>query len=95
MSQFKPEEVKGLVRTEKQKGDKGRDKPYTAVLADGRKVSLDAGEASSLEKRLSKDRSRMEREGTREPEREKERREPTRVASEADRRAFLNQFKKA
>lgn len=92
---FKPEEVKGVVRTEQQKGDQHRDKPYTALLNNGERVRLDAGEAKSLENRLAKDRSRMEKEGTRQKEREPDRRAPNHVASEADKRAFLDRFKRS
>lgn len=66
MSQIKQEEIKGVVRNS--------DTTYTAVMADGSRRELDAGEYSSLERRLDKDRSRMEREGTREPQRDPERR---------------------
>ncbi len=65
MSQIKPEEVKGIVRN--------TDKTHTAVLSDGSRVKLDAGESSSLLNRLDKDRSRMEREGTRQENQGKER----------------------
>lgn len=64
---FKQEDVKGLVRNS--------DSTHTAVLKDGTRVTLDKGETYSLEKRLDKDRSTMEREGTREKEREPESRE--------------------
>lgn len=70
MSQIKPEEMKGLIRKEVAKGDEKRDKPYTAIMNDGSRVDLDASEAKSLQKRLDKDRSRMEKEGTRDKERE-------------------------
>lgn len=91
---FKPEEVSGLVRTEQKKGDENRDKPYTATLVDGRRVRLDASEARALENRLAKDKSRMERDGTRAREREPEKRSPNRQASQADTRAFLDQFER-
>lgn len=97
MSQFRQEEVKGLIRNDVDKRDKGekRQGEYTAVLNDGRKVLLDKGEASSLMSRLDKDRSRMEKDGSRSPEREPERRAPSQVASDRDKQAFLNRFKQS
>lgn len=98
MSQINPDNLVGLVRTETQKGDENREKPYTAIERvgydrDGKEIlrrrELDAGEAESLQKRLDKDRSRMEREGTRAPEREQERRLPQRTASREAQQEWL------
>lgn len=66
MSQIKQEDVHGIIRN--------KDTTYTAVMKDGERVTLDKGEYGSLERRLDKDRSRMEREGTRAVEREPEKR---------------------
>lgn len=104
MAQIKIENVVGLVRPEVRKGDKNRDKPYTVVERvgtdprTGKEITarreIDRDTAKTLEKRLDKERSKMERDGSRSREREPERREPSRVASEADRRAFLSRFSK-
>jgi hypothetical protein len=66
MSQIKQEDIKGVVRND--------DKTYTAIMNDGSRKKIDKGEYSSLENRLDKDRSRMEKEGTRERKREPEKR---------------------
>lgn len=96
MGQIKQEDVTGLVRNS--------DKTYTAVVKVGTdpktgkdilsRKKLDKEEASSLMKRLDKDRSRMEKEGTRAKEREPERRPNTGVASRQSQNEFLRQFKK-
>lgn len=78
MSQFKQEDVKGVVRNS--------DTSYTAVLNSGEKRRIDSSEYSSLERRLDKDRSRMEREGTRAPERDPEKRQTAQQASERQER---------
>lgn len=87
MTQIKQEDIKGVVRN--------TDTTYTAVMKDGSRVELDKSEYNSLEKRLDKDRSRMEREGTREQERGPERRQTaSEVAKrqEEQRREFLARF---
>jgi hypothetical protein len=106
MGKFEHEQVVGVVRTEQKKGDEHRDRPYTAIVNRGidprtgkevhERVRIDSGEAKTLEKRLDKERSRMEREHIRAPEREPERREKSRsqVASPEAREAFLSQFKR-
>lgn len=103
MAEIKIENVVGLVRPEVKKGDQNREKPYTVVERVGtdekgrdiiQRRNIDSETARSLEKRLDKERSRMEREGIRAPERERETRAPSRTASEAEKRAFLERFKK-
>lgn len=88
MSQFKQEDVKGLVR------NSGKEAGYTAVLNDGSKRKIDDSTAKTLMNRLDKDRSRMEREGTRSPEREPEKRGRNPVASREAQLAYLRQFEK-
>jgi len=65
MSQFKQEDVKGVIRN--------KDDTYTALLNNGERKVLDAGTTGTLLNRLDKDRSKMEREGTQASERERER----------------------
>lgn len=81
MGQFKQEDVKGLVRN--------ADSTHTAVLNNGERKVLDRCETSSLMNRLDKDRSKMEREGTREKERAPESRdsgERAKASAERDRK---------
>ena len=87
--QIKQEQVKGLVRNS--------DSSYTAVMTDGSRRTLDKGEAGSLMKRLDKDRSQMERAGTREERREPEKRmtaEEKFNRQKASQEAFMNRFNK-
>jgi hypothetical protein len=82
MGQFKQEEVKGVVRNS--------DSTHTAILSNGERRVIDSGETSSLMNRLDKDRSRMEKEGTRSAEREPETRDESRRVREVrDRDAKL------
>lgn len=103
MSQIKTENLVGLVRTETKKGDENREKPYVAIEKvgtdkNGREIHarrlVSADEAKSIENRLDKDRSRMERDGTREPERERERAIKNPVASREAQEAYLRNFHK-
>ena len=79
MGQFKQEDVAGLVRN--------NDKTHTAVLKNGERRVLDACETSALERRLDKDRSRMEREGTRANEKALEREYEANRRYDPDKRA--------